>query len=76
MHAPWCPGQALVAAGHDRLVVEPMRVFRFFQGEAPIMASPPIGGVTADAGIPWAIGAAQHVLDGLNSGIGAGIGKP
>ena len=50
------------AAGLDSFAVEPMAVPHPFQGEANIILSPHIGGVTSDAYINMGVGAARNVL--------------
>jgi D-3-phosphoglycerate dehydrogenase / 2-oxoglutarate reductase len=57
----------VAAAGLDSFAVEPMPVPHPFQGEANIVLSPHIGGVTADAYINMGVGAAKNLLDVLES---------
>jgi len=51
------------AAGLDSLAVEPMAPGHPFQGQANIILSPHIGGVTSDAFVKMGVGAVQNVLD-------------
>ncbi|MBC5767871.1 hydroxyacid dehydrogenase [Ramlibacter albus] len=50
------------AAGLDSFAVEPMAAPHPFHGEANIVLSPHIGGVTGDAYVNMGVGAAQNVL--------------
>ncbi len=53
------------SAGLDSFAVEPMTVPHPFQGEARIVLSPHIGGVTADAYLKMGVAAAQNALNVL-----------
>ena len=52
----------VAAAGLDSFAVEPMTLGHGFQGEANIILSPHIGGVTGDAYVNMGVGAARNVL--------------
>lgn len=52
----------VAAAGLDSFVVEPMTAPHPFHGEARIVLSPHIGGVTADAYVKMGVAAAQNAL--------------
>jgi D-3-phosphoglycerate dehydrogenase / 2-oxoglutarate reductase len=52
----------VAAAGLDSFAVEPMVAPHPFHGEANIILSPHIGGVTGDAYINMGVGAAKNVL--------------
>jgi D-3-phosphoglycerate dehydrogenase len=52
----------VAAAGLDSFAVEPMPVPHPFQGEARIVLSPHIGGVTADAYVKMGVAAARNAL--------------
>jgi D-3-phosphoglycerate dehydrogenase / 2-oxoglutarate reductase len=52
----------VAAAGLDSFAVEPMTVPHPFHGEANIILSPHIGGVTGDAYVNMGVGAAKNVL--------------
>jgi D-3-phosphoglycerate dehydrogenase len=52
----------VAAAGLDSFAVEPMTAPHPFHGEANIILSPHIGGVTGDAYINMGVGAAKNVL--------------
>jgi len=54
-------------AGLDSFAVEPFQVPHAFQGEARIVMSPHIGGVTSDAYINMGVAAATNTLAALNS---------
>lgn len=54
------------AAGLDSFAVEPMAPGHAFQGEARIVLSPHIGGVTTDAYVNMGVGAATNLLAVLN----------
>ena len=55
----------VMAAGLDSFAVEPMVAGHPFQGEANVILSPHIGGVTSDAYVNMGVGAAKNVLDML-----------
>ncbi|WP_342129232.1 NAD(P)-dependent oxidoreductase [Hydrogenophaga sp. OTU3427] len=55
-------------AGLDSFAVEPMSAPHPFHGEARIVLSPHIGGVTADAYVKMGVAAAQNALAVLNHG--------
>nr|WP_255428043.1 hydroxyacid dehydrogenase [Ramlibacter cellulosilyticus] len=55
----------VMAAGLDSFAVEPMTAPHIFHGEANIVLSPHIGGVTSDAYVNMGVGAAKNVLDVL-----------
>jgi len=55
-------------AGLDSFAVEPMSAPPPFHGEARIVLSPHIGGVTADAYVKMGVAAAQNALAVLNHG--------
>lgn len=55
----------VMAAGLDSFAVEPMVAGHPFQGEANVILSPHIGGVTSDAYVNMGVGAAKNVLDVL-----------
>jgi D-3-phosphoglycerate dehydrogenase len=57
------------AAGLDSFAVEPMTVPHPFQGEARIVLSPHIGGVTADAYVKMGVAAARNALSVLQGDI-------
>jgi len=57
-------GQVL-AAGLDSFDVEPMTVPHPFHGQANIILSPHIGGVTGDAYLNMGLGAARNILAAL-----------
>jgi len=52
----------VAAAGLDSFAVEPMTAPHPFHGEANIILSPHIGGVTSDAYVNMGVGAARNVL--------------
>jgi len=52
----------VAAAGLDSFAVEPMAAPHPFHGEANIILSPHIGGVTSDAYVNMGVGAARNVL--------------
>jgi D-3-phosphoglycerate dehydrogenase len=52
----------VASAGLDSFAVEPMTAPHAFHGEANILLSPHIGGVTGDAYINMGVGAAKNVL--------------
>ena len=52
----------VAAAGLDSFAVEPMTVPHPFLGQANIILSPHIGGVTSDAYVNMGLGAAKNVL--------------
>jgi D-3-phosphoglycerate dehydrogenase len=52
----------VAAAGLDSFAVEPMTAPHPFHGEARIVLSPHIGGVTADAYVKMGVAAAQNAL--------------
>jgi D-3-phosphoglycerate dehydrogenase / 2-oxoglutarate reductase len=52
----------VAGAGLDSFAVEPMTAPHPFQGEARIVLSPHIGGVTADAYVKMGVAAAQNAL--------------
>lgn len=55
----------VMAAGLDSFAVEPMVAGHPFQGEANVILSPHIGGVTGDAYVNMGVGAARNLLDVL-----------
>lgn len=55
----------VAAAGLDSFAVEPMTVPHPFQGEANIVLSPHIGGVTGDAYVNMGVGAVRNLLEVL-----------
>ncbi len=55
----------VASAGLDSFAVEPMTAPHPFHGEANIILSPHIGGVTGDAYVNMGVGAARNVLDAL-----------
>jgi len=55
------------AAGLDSFAQEPMTAHHIFQGVPQIFLSPHIGGVTSDAYINMGVGAANNVLEVLNT---------
>jgi D-3-phosphoglycerate dehydrogenase len=55
----------VMAAGLDSFAVEPMVAGHPFQGEANVILSPHIGGVTSDAYVNMGVGAARNLLDVL-----------
>jgi len=55
----------VASAGLDSFAVEPMTAPHPFHGEANILLSPHIGGVTSDAYVNMGVGAAQNVLAAL-----------
>ena len=55
----------VMAAGLDSFAVEPMVAGHPFQGEANVVLSPHIGGVTSDAYVNMGVGAARNLLDVL-----------
>lgn len=55
----------VMAAGLDSFAVEPMVAGHPFQGEANVILSPHIGGVTSDAYVNMGVGAAKNLLDVL-----------
>jgi D-3-phosphoglycerate dehydrogenase len=55
----------VASAGLDSFAVEPMTAPHAFHGEANIILSPHIGGVTSDAYVNMGVGAAKNVLDVL-----------
>ena len=57
----------VASAGLDSFAVEPMTAPHPFHGEARIVLSPHIGGVTADAYVKMGIAAAQNALAVLNA---------
>lgn len=57
----------VASAGLDSFVVEPMSAPHPFHGEARIVLSPHIGGVTADAYVKMGVAAAQNALAVLNA---------
>jgi D-3-phosphoglycerate dehydrogenase len=57
----------VAAAGLDSFAVEPMTAPHPFQGEANIILSPHIGGVTSDAYINMGLGAARNLLAVLHA---------
>jgi D-3-phosphoglycerate dehydrogenase / 2-oxoglutarate reductase len=59
----------VAAAGLDSFAVEPMTVPHPFQGEARIVLSPHIGGVTADAYVKMGVAAARNALAVLREDI-------
>lgn len=59
----------VAAAGLDSFAVEPMAVPHPFQGEARIVLSPHIGGVTADAYVKMGVAAARNALAVLRGDI-------
>lgn len=52
----------VMAAGLDSFAVEPMVAGHPFQGEANVILSPHIGGVTSDAYVNMGVGAAKNLL--------------
>ena len=57
----------VAAAGLDSFAVEPMVAPHPFHGEANIILSPHIGGVTSDAYVNMGVGAARNVLAVLSA---------
>ena len=57
----------VASAGLDSFAVEPMTAPHPFHGEARIVLSPHIGGVTADAYVKMGVAAAQNALTVLNA---------
>jgi D-3-phosphoglycerate dehydrogenase / 2-oxoglutarate reductase len=57
----------VASAGLDSFAVEPMTAPHPFHGEARIVLSPHIGGVTADAYVKMGVAAARHALAVLNT---------
>ena len=57
----------VASAGLDSFAVEPMSAPHPFHGEARIVLSPHIGGVTADAYVKMGVAAAQNALAVLNA---------
>jgi len=57
----------VASAGLDSFAVEPMTAPHPFHGEARIVLSPHIGGVTADAYVKMGVAAAQNALAVLNA---------
>ena len=57
----------VASAGLDSFAVEPMTAPHPFHGEARIVLSPHIGGVTADAYVKMGVAAAQNALAVLNT---------
>ncbi|MGV3682837.1 MAG: NAD(P)-dependent oxidoreductase [Acidovorax sp.] len=55
----------VMAAGLDSFAVEPMVAGHPFQGEANVILSPHIGGVTSDAYVNMGVGAARNLLEVL-----------
>ena len=53
-------------AGLDSFAVEPFAAPHIFQGEARILLSPHIGGVTSDAYVNMGVAAAKNTLAVLN----------
>lgn len=57
----------VAAAGLDSFAVEPMTAPHIFHGEARVLLSPHIGGVTADAYVKMGVAAAQNALAVINA---------